>query len=742
MTYDRIVQTQLTGARRRVEEMRRRLAASADGGALAQEVLEELMVALEELQVTEEELRLQNESLASAHLLLEEEHQRYADLFHLAPDPYLVTTPEGAVREANDAAALLFGLDVGTLATKPLAVFVARHETRAFRERLARAAASPRTEDWELTLVRRDGSVVEVSCTVVSSREGGDPVLRWSLRDVSARRAAEEAARRLAAERAARAEAEAARRGMDELLDRLTDAFVIVDDGWRVTRMNRLAETLTRRALGERGPFTGRTLWELFPRAAGTEWERELKRAAAMGAPAVFEAFSPPLAAWLEARAYPGDEGGLSIFLRDVTARRRRETADRLLTRVGEILAGSLDSAATLQGVADAAAGTLADYCIVHVEEGGELRAPGIAHADPTRRELLRGLLRRFPMADPAGPHPAVVAIRTGEARLMPEVPRALLEAISTEPEHLEMLEALGLKSAIVVPMKARGRTMGAISLGRTRGAPYDAADLEVAGELARRAALALDNARAYEAARAATAAREEVLAVVSHDLRNPLNAVTMCASLLEDGADERGWRQQEVRLVRTLLSAAGQMERLVQDLVEVQALESGARELRTEAVEAKVLVEGAAELFHAQAAGGAVRLGCEVAPGLPPVRADRARVLQLLSNLLGNALKHTPRGGAVTLSAAADGEGAVRLTVRDTGPGIAPDDLPHVFDRFWQARRGAAGGLGLGLAIARAIAEAHGGRIWAESREGEGSAFHFTLPAAAGPPAAEAEAA
>ncbi|HEX2203622.1 MAG TPA: GAF domain-containing sensor histidine kinase, partial [Longimicrobium sp.] len=545
------------------------------------------------------------------------------------------------------------------------------------------------------------------------------------------------AARRLAAERAARAEAEAARRATDQLLDRLTDAFVTVDAEWRVARMNRLAEALTRKATGERGPFGGRSLWEIFPRAAGTEWERELRRAAAMAAPAVFEAFSPPLAAWLEARAYPGDDGGLSLFLRDVTARRRREAADRLLTRTGEILAGSLDSAETLQRVADAAAGTLADYCIVHVETGGEVRAPGIAHADPTRRELLKGVLRRFPV-DPAGPHPAVVAIRTGEAQLHPEVPGSLMEAIATGPEHLEMLLALGLKSGIVVPMKAGGRTLGAISLGRTRGAPYDAADLEVAGELARRAALALDNARAYEAARAATAAHEEVLAVVSHDLRNPLNAVVMCATLLEDEAEAGGWRTQDVRLLRTLRSAAGQMERLVQDLVEVQALESGAREFRTEAVEVKALAEGAVELFDALAEEGAVRLSCEVAPGLPPVRADRARVLQLLSNLLGNALKHTPRGGTVTLAAAAH-EGAVRVSVRDTGPGIADEDLPRVFDRFWQGRRGAAGGLGLGLAIARAIAEAHGGRIWVESREGEGSVFHFTLPAAEADGRAEA---
>ncbi|HEX8359628.1 MAG TPA: ATP-binding protein, partial [Longimicrobium sp.] len=420
-------------------------------------------------------------------------------------------------------------------------------------------------------------------------------------------------------------------------------------------------------------------------------------------------------------------EAGVVTFT-DATEQRRRRRADQLLARTSELLASSLESAATLQRVADLVAGSLADYCIVHVEEGGELRAPGIAHSDPRKREIVRGLLRRFPV-DPRGAHPAVVCLRTGEPQLIEQVSDEMMGAISTGPEHTEMLRDLGLGSAMVVPMQARGRTVGAISFGRTGGSPpYGEADMEVALELSRRAALAVDNARLYEEAQRASRAREEVLAVVSHDLRNPLNAIVLGASLLEEFSGD-AWSARDRQQLRAIRNASQQMEGLIQDLVEVAALESGSSALSPEPLSPRDLVSGAVELFEEMAAQHSLTLRAEVAPDLPELQADRARVLRILSNLLGNALKFTPAGGTVTVSAAPL-EGAVRFSVADTGPGIAPQHLPHLFDRYWQARRGEKQGLGLGLAISKGITDAHGGRIWAESEPGKGATFHFTLPA------------
>jgi signal transduction histidine kinase len=453
----------------------------------------------------------------------------------------------------------------------------------------------------------------------------------------------------------------------------------------------------------------------------------ELNRAARAGVPVAFEAHAPLLDVWFSVRAYPAADG-LSIYFTDATEERRRRQADQLLARASELLASSLESAATLQRVADLVAGSLADYCIVHVEEGGELRAPGIAHVDPRRREIVRGLLRRFPV-DPHGPHPAVVCLRTGDPQLIEQVSGELMSAISTGPEHTEMLRDLGLASAMVVPMQARGRTLGAISFGRAGGsARYGEADLEVALELSRRAALAVDNARLYEEAQRASRTREEVLAVVSHDLRNPLNAIVLGASLLEEFSSET-WSARDQQQLRAIRNASQQMAGLIQDLVEVAALESGSAALSCEPLTAGELVAGAVELFHELAAQRGLTLHAEVAPDLPGIEADRARVLRILSNLLGNALKFTPAGGTVTASAA-PGEGGVRFSVADTGPGVAPQHLPHLFDRYWQARRGEKQGLGLGLAIAKGIVDAHGGRIWAESEPGAGAAFHFILPA------------
>jgi signal transduction histidine kinase len=161
---------------------------------------------------------------------------------------------------------------------------------------------------------------------------------------------------------------------------------------------------------------------------------------------------------------------------------------------------------------------------------------------------------------------------------------------------------------------------------------------------------------------------------------------------------------------------------------VEVVALEAGTRVLHLECVDTGALLRAAAEMYAGLAGEQEVALGVDVPPEVPDLRADRARLLQVLSNLVGNALKFTPRGGAVRIGAEAAGE-LVRVWVSDTGPGIDPEHLPRLFERFWQARRGDRAGLGLGLSIAKAIVDAHGGRIWAESTPGSGSTFSFTLP-------------
>jgi len=222
--------------------------------------------------------------------------------------------------------------------------------------------------------------------------------------------------------------------------------------------------------------------------------------------------------------------------------------------------------------------------------------------------------------------------------------------------------------------------------------------------------------------AEAATRARDEVLATVSHDLRNPVGTIYTSASLLLDMPLPPEAQQRQIEIIRR---TAQRMDRLIMDLLDVSRMEAGRFSVDPAPEQLRTIIAEARELLGAIAAAKNVNLVADVQDDSAIVRADRGRVLQVLSNLVGNAIKFTPEGGTVTISAHVD-DGEVVLAVADTGPGIAPEHVPHIFDRFWHS--GTGGGSGLGLAIARGIVQAHGGQIWVESSE-RGALFRFTLP-------------
>jgi signal transduction histidine kinase len=235
-----------------------------------------------------------------------------------------------------------------------------------------------------------------------------------------------------------------------------------------------------------------------------------------------------------------------------------------------------------------------------------------------------------------------------------------------------------------------------------------------------------VENARLFTAAEQATRARDQMLGVVAHDLRNPLGTILMASELLDDAVAGNAAARRQVAMLRR---AGERMNRLIQDLLDIKRIESGRLAVEPRPVPARALLAEAADMLRPLAASNAIALELEGPAELPLVVADPHRVQQVLSNLVGNAIKFTPRGGRVTLG----GEPAareVRLAVADTGPGIPAEQLPHIFGQFWQASRSDRRGIGLGLSIAKGIVEAHAGRIWVESRVGEGSTFYFTLPA------------
>ncbi|HEX2191290.1 MAG TPA: ATP-binding protein [Longimicrobiaceae bacterium] len=362
----------------------------------------------------------------------------------------------------------------------------------------------------------------------------------------------------------------------------------------------------------------------------------------------------------------------------------------------------------------NAAAGTLA----LLDEAGGELELVG---AVGLRRTLVESWRRFSIHADV----PLAEAVREGRPVLFTtrEELAARYPLLAPDPGH---------SSWAAVPLLAEGRVVGAIGLSFAEARAFGDGDLDFLLAVGRQCAGALLRARLYEReqlaraeAEAATRGRDDLMGVVAHDLRNPLTAISMYASLLLD-APPRDPEVQRTQL-HTILELTEQMNRLIQDLLDVSRIEAGQLRVRAALLGLGPVLHEARGLVAMPAAERGLELELEVPPELPLVMADRDRVLQVLSNLLGNAVKFTPRGGRVAVRAAAT-DGWVEVSVSDSGPGIAPEDLPRVFDRFWQGdprRKGA----GLGLAIARGIVEAHGGEIRVRSTPGEGSTFSFTLP-------------
>lgn len=403
---------------------------------------------------------------------------------------------------------------------------------------------------------------------------------------------------------------------------------------------------------------------------------------------------------------------------------------EQFLSRLSDVLSSSLDYRATIQSVARLCAGFIAEYCIVHVEDAGEIRALGIAHTDVRREDGLREILRLLPIG-PSSRNPVVEVLRSGLPRLMPDIGEAELASLTGASPHGDRLRQLGLSSVLIVPLTARGHTLGAISLARSGGAPpYGEADLATAEELAQRAALPVDNARLYREAQREAKARERTLGVVSHDLRNALNSALMHSDLLLDlGPQEIAGapgRKQMVGLRRSL----EHMQRLVQDLLDVENIESGRLSLHLAPLDFRALSGEIEEMFTPLARDRGIELYVDLASVAARPLADHVRIVQVLSNLVTNALEFTRAGGRVAVTATEDGD-VVRFCVQDNGAGIAEANLPHVFDRHWRgessARRSA--GSGLGLTIVRGLVQAHGGETWVHSAEGAGSSFYCTLP-------------
>ena len=442
------------------------------------------------------------------------------------------------------------------------------------------------------------------------------------------------------------------------------------------------------------------------------------------------------------ARTALGEDEALLESLNDLgrrvgqfTERRHVEQRFRILSEVSSVLGASLDYEAALSRVARLVVPALSDSFVVDLlEEDGSLRRLAPALDDPRRQRFQEVLRDERPGGD--GSDPVHEVLRTGKPELVPKLTDGLLRALAGSEDEFHELKIRGPQMSLSVPLATRGKVLGVLSLATLDSSRhFGPEDVALVEELARRCAVAVDNARLFREAQKASEDKTRFLAAVSHDLRTPVNAIMLLSTLVRRQAESLGKESvgsEFVTRCAKLESAARSFTELVTNLLELSCLDATEREMKDEEFSlAALLGETVSTLGGFARAKG---LGLRSRPPRPDllIRADRTELGRVLTNLVGNALKFTP-DGSVSVEAELDGEGRVEIAVSDTGPGIAPDQLPRIFDEFFQVQnpeRDRARGSGLGLAIARRIMRAFGGELRAASAVGRGSVFTAVLPA------------
>jgi PAS domain S-box-containing protein len=439
---------------------------------------------------------------------------------------------------------------------------------------------------------------------------------------------------------------------------------------------------------------------------------------------------------WVHGSAVPrlsasGEFLGYIGSIIDMTDRKRSEELLALLARAGAMVGTSLDETETLSATAELAVPAFSDWCLVDLQQAdGAFQRVRAVHAARGDAELARQSLRFGPTLDSSS-DPAAQALLRGESLIIEHLTPEQVRASAQSEEHARLILQAGLSSCIMVPLVARGSTLGVLSFFTSRsGRHYMEADRAFAEALARRAALAVDNARLYKSAQEAVRLRDEFLSVASHELKTPLTPLSLKLQVL---AREAAMQPDSpfVRKVRTHVEAGrGQVAKLgalIGDLLDVSRISAGRMRLSPEPVDFAALVREVVQRHEPQAAREGTSLQVEAPPALVGTW-DALRLEQVVVNLVDNALKYGA-GRPVHVRLAEEAGQAV-LTVRDQGIGIAPEAQRRIFERFARAvSERHYGGLGLGLYITRTLVEAMGGSIEVQSEVGKGATFTVVLP-------------
>jgi PAS domain S-box-containing protein len=650
-----------------------------------------------------------------------------AAIVESSEDAIVSTDVNGIITTWNPAAERLYGYRASEIIGQPNHRIIPP-EGQAQEEMVRRRiVAGQPVEYYDTVRLRKDGSRVHVAVTVspLRARDGAVVGISKISRDISERHRAE----------SVRGEALAAVRRLAAIVESSDDGIIGMALDGTITAWNHAAERMYGYTSAE---ALGQSIQLIVPSDRREEESAVFERIRRGERVEHFETLRcrkdgtciPVSLTVSPIRIDGGTVIGASKIARDISEQKRASQRAAFLAEVGAVLGTSLEYLTTLKTVANLAVPSIADWCAVDiVTDDRKLERLAVAHVDPAKIDLARTIRSRY--EDSGFPYSAASVVRTGTPAMVKEVTDDMLVAAARgDAERLALVRSLGLRSFIIVPLTARGRTLGALTLATAEsGRLYTDDDFRFARDVAFRAALAVDNARAYDDAQSANRLKDEFLATLSHELRTPLNAILGYARMLQSGMLPA---EKHAHALHTVERNATALTQIVEDILDVSRIISGKIRLNIQSVDLPAVVSDAVESIMPAAEAKQIRVQTILDPRAAPVSGDPDRLRQIVWNLVSNAVKFTPKHGVVQVRLERVSS-HVEIVVSDTGIGIAPDFLPHIFERFRQADSGTTrehAGIGLGLAIVRHFVELHGGTIHAASGGPErGSTFRVRLP-------------
>jgi PAS domain S-box-containing protein len=420
----------------------------------------------------------------------------------------------------------------------------------------------------------------------------------------------------------------------------------------------------------------------------------------------------------------------VTAIIRNISKRKKNEDQKSFLVKLGKTLSDTVDYQLRIQTAVDIMVPTLADICIASSLDDNVLNFRAIGVQDESKRILLQTFASHIVSTHD---DQTVVGdvLETQKPLLIENIAEDILNQPLIDQEYCKTIELLEITSLVVVPLIISGKVKGTLAFFMTdSGRKFSSIDLEFLTIVGKRFAVKLENAKLYRDAQEAIRARELVLSMVSHDLRNPIAVINMSAQILSD-AEMLGKVNQEL-VIKKIQNSTEIMQKMIADLLDFSKAQAGSFSLEKYSIRLSPLIHSAIEPMTAKIKQKNLKLFMEVQESIPNLLGDHRRLLQVLWNLIDNAIKFTPPFGEIRVRAGIEKK-FIKFMVADSGPGLELEEIPKVFNQFWQSSNTAALGTGLGLAIAKGIVEAHGGKIWVESEMGCGCRFYFTVPMAEG---------